>query len=78
MVVHTWYPSNGGKPEIRGWQFGVTWAKKQDTFSKIIRAKMAGCTAQAVLSLPSKHKALSSNFSSAKKQTYFQKKMCPV
>jgi hypothetical protein len=54
-VVLTSQPSNGGKHKIGGSRF------RQDTTSKITRAKRARGMAQAVECLPSKHKDLSSS-----------------
>jgi hypothetical protein len=39
----------------------LAWAKKQDTISKMTRAKRAGVVAQVVEHLPCKHKAMNSN-----------------
>jgi hypothetical protein len=56
--------SGSEKLKLRGTQASL--GKKQDPISKITRAKSAGGVVQAVEGLPSKHKALHLNPSTAK------------
>jgi hypothetical protein len=68
MVVCTYYPSNGGKPEIGESWSRITRTKKRVTISEITKAKRAGDTTQVVEHLPNKCKALNSNSCTAKKK----------
>jgi hypothetical protein len=67
VMVHTCYHSDGRKHKIEGLQFRLAWAKSELN-SKITRVKRIGCMIQVVECLPSKHKVLISNTSTAQKK----------
>jgi hypothetical protein len=52
LMVCAYYPSDGRKPKIGGLWFQTCLGKKQDSISKITRAKRTGGVAQAVEYLP--------------------------